>query len=152
MNKEIVKAMNRKPNNFKKWWAKNGYKVWRVILFPIWLCVWGKGKIDNFLYARSFANSSWDEERADEILNYYIPRCSNWDEDTKSFYFFDNGYGWDMRFAKKHLKRKDRNFWRHNEYNIRRYLVENFELEGFTKELGYCYDSSTEITFHMIEG
>ena len=41
MNAEIIKAMNKKEtaiDRFGKWWAKNGYKVMRVILFPIW---WG---------------------------------------------------------------------------------------------------------------
>ena len=41
MNKEVVKAINKKESKFnaiKKWWDKNGYKVMRVVLFPIW---WG---------------------------------------------------------------------------------------------------------------
>ena len=41
MNKEITKAMNRKEKK-TTWWKKNGYKVMRIILFPIWLGIKGK--------------------------------------------------------------------------------------------------------------
>ena len=60
-----------------------------------------------------------------------------------------------MCFAKKYLKRKDRRFWNVHEGwaggNIRSYLINNFELDGFAKEIGDCYDGWTEITFTMIE-
>lgn len=154
MNKEVVKAMNKKENRFnaiKKWWDKNGYKVMRVVLFPIWLGIKTKEKITSYLNSRE----EWSEERVKEILNYYIPRLADWNEEDKSFYFFDNGYGWSIGLAKKYLKRKDRRFW--NIYNgwsggkIRSYLIDEFELEGFEKEVGNCSEGWTEITFRMIE-
>ena len=153
MNAEIIKAMNRKNEKHpvRDWWKKNGYKVTRVVLFPIWGCVWAHDKIKNKLNARI----EWSDERANEILSYYVPRTCEWDEDTQELYFFDNGYGWSMNFAKKHLKHKDRRFW--NKYKrwyggeIRDYLLNKFELEGFTKELGICEDGRTEIIFHKID-
>ena len=154
MNKEVVKAMNKKENRFnaiKKWWDKNGYKVMRVILFPIWWGIKAKAKIDYHLNSRE----EWSEERVKEILNYYIPRFADWDEEDKCFYFFDNGYGWSIGLAKKYLKRKDRRFWNiHNGLGggmIRSYLIDEFELEGFEKEVGNCSEWRTEITFRMIE-
>ena len=154
MNKEVVKAMNKKENKanaIKKWWNKNGYKVMRVVLFPVWWGIQAKEKITLYLNSRE----EWSEERVKEILNYYIPRNSEWDEDDKSFYFFDNGYGWSIMLAKKYLKRKDRRFWNvHRGFvggKIRSYLIKEFELEGFKKEIGDCSDGWTEITFRMIE-
>ena len=97
----------------------------------------------------------WSEERANKILNYYIPRRAEWDNEDKTFYFFDNGYGWGMSFAKKYLKRKDRRFW--EVWNgwcggeIRLYLINHFELEGFTKEVRNCENSWTDIIFTMKE-
>ena len=59
-----------------------------------------------------------------------------------------------MCSAKKYLKRKDRRFWNvHSSWNggnIRSYLIDEFELEGFEKEVGNCYDGWTEISFKMI--
>ena len=154
MNKEVVKAMNKKENRFnaiKKWWDKNGYKVMRVVLFPVWFGIKAKEKITSYLNSRE----EWSEERVKEILNYYVPRLADWDEEDKCFYFFDNGYGWSIGLAKKYLKRKDRRFWNvHNDWcggKIRSYLINEFELEGFEKEVGNCSDGWTEIAFRMIE-
>ena len=153
-NKEVIKAINKKENRFnaiKKWWDKNGYKIMRVVLFPIWWGIKAKEKINYYLNSRE----EWSEERVKEILNYYVPRFVDWDEEDKCFYFFDNGYGWSIGFAKKYLKRKDRRFWNiHNGWGggkIRSYLIDKFELEGFEKEVGDCSDGWTEIAFRMIE-
>ena len=150
MNKEIIKAMNRKPkrkSNFRRWWYKNGYKVNRVIFFPIWIFALTCKKIENWLNNRQ----KWNEERANEILNYYIPRRAEWDKHTEEFYFFDNGFGWSINLAKKYLKRKDRRFWElHNGWcggRIKDYLKNTFELEGFTKTVLNVDNSWTEIIF-----
>lgn len=152
MNAEVVKAMNRKEKKtsaFKVWWRKNDYKVYRVIFFPLWIFSIILKKISKKLNAKNF----WSEKRADEILSYYVPRFSRWYTDEQEFYFFDNGYGWSIGLAKKYLKRKDRRFWKVNNGfvggKIREFLINEFELEGFTKEVGNCSDGWTEITFKM---
>lgn len=153
MNTEIIKAMNRKNEKhpIRDWWKKNGYKVMRVVLFPIWIPVWAVDKIKN----KMWASIEWDEERLHEVLSYYVPRKCSWNEEEQELYFFDNGYGWSMCYAKKRLKRKDRAFWK--KYSgwsggkIRQYLLFQFELEGFTKKLGNCSDGWTEIYFKKNE-
>ena len=154
MNKEIIKAMNKKEtkiDGFGKWWNKNGYKVMRVILFPIWWGIKAKEKIEAHLNSKC----EWSEEKANKILSYYIPRKAEWDAENKCFYFFDNGYGWSMCYAKKYLKRKDRHFWKiYGDWiggKVRSYLIDEFELKGFEKKVCDCYDGRTEISFTMIE-
>lgn len=154
MNKEVIKAMNKKEvktNAIRKWWNKNGYKVMRVILFPIWWGIKAKEKIETHLNSKC----EWSEERANEILNYYIPRNAEWDAEDKSFYFADNGIGWGMKYHQKKIKLSDRRWWRRYTSGwggeVRTYLINKFELEGFTKEVGDCYDGWTEVTFRMIE-
>ena len=150
MNTEVIKAMNKKKDKptFRKWWGKNGYKVMRVVLFPIWIGTIVVEKVQKRLNAKQV----WSEERANEILSYYIPRRANWIAEDNEFYFFDNGMGWG-NLAKKHLKMKDRRWW--NNYKgwcggkIRDYLIEQFELEGFTKEVFDTYDGRTEIIFKL---
>lgn len=152
MTTEIIKAMNKteKKHPARKWWNKNGYKAMRVILFPIWIGMVITEKINKYLNSRQ----EWSEERAKEILNYYVPRRADWCAEDKTFYFFDNGMGWG-NLAKKYLKRKDRRWWNlHRGWTggkIRDYLLNEFELEGFTKEIGNCYDGWTEVSFTMIE-
>lgn len=150
MNAEIIKAMNKKEkkNTFRKWWNKNGYIVMRVVFFPIWIATLIKEKIEKWLNSRE----SWNEERVNQILNYYVPRKAEWDNEDKTFYFFDNGYGWGIYHAKRYLKRKDRRFWKVNHIALRHYLINKFELEGFTKEKGDCSNGWTEISFELREG
>ena len=154
MNKEIIKAMNKKEtkiDEIRKWWSNNGYKVMRVILFPIWWGIKAKEKIDAYLDSRN----TWSEERANEILSYYIPRNADWDAEKKSFYFFDNGMGWDLRCRQKRVKLKDRRWWKNHTRawggKVRTYLIDKFELEGFEKTVGDTDDFYTEVTFKMIE-
>lgn len=154
MNKEIIKAMNKKEtklDKIRKWWYKNGYKVIRVIFFPIWLGIKVKKKIENHLSSEC----EWSEERADEILSYYIPRKAKWNAEEKSFYFADNGMGWGMAHNKKFIKLRDRRWWNCNRGfyggKIRFYLIEKFEIEGFRKEVGNIYNQWTEVTFYLIE-
>ena len=150
MNKEIIKAMQiKKENKVRRWWRKNSYKVWRVALFPLWF----GGLLKNKIERRLNSKEAWNEERANEILNYFIPRRAEWDEKGQCFYFFDNGMGWGIAYAKKFLKRKDRRFWEVNccwwGGKMRTFMIDKFELEGFTKELGVCDEGWTEITFYL---
>lgn len=85
MNKEILKAIEdkQKEHPFRDWWNKNGYKVMRVVLFPIWIYV----EISDRIKAWNYERTTWDEERADEILQHYIPRRSDWLPEEKAFGF-----------------------------------------------------------------
>ena len=154
MNEEAIKVMNKKETKndaIRKWWNKNGYKVMRVILFPIWLGIKAKEKIEAYLNSKC----EWSDERAQEILNYYVPRKAEWDAESKSFYFADNGMGWGMKCHKKKLKLRDRRWWNCNRGfsggKIRAYLIEKFEMEGFEKIVGDTCDGWTEIAFKLIE-
>lgn len=157
MNAEIIKAMNRKNEKhpIRDWWRKTGQNVMIVVLFPIWAPFWALGWARDKIKSKMYARIEWSDERANEILSYYVPRKCSWNEEDQELYFFDNGYGWSMCYAKKRLKFKDRRFWK--KFNgwtggkIREYLLNTFELEGFTKELGNCSDGWTEIYFKKIE-
>lgn len=154
MNKEVIKAMNKKEtriDTIRKWWNKKGYKVMRVILFPIWWGIKTKEKIEAHLNSKL----EWSEERANEILSYYVPRKAEWDAEDKTFYFADNGLGWGSKHLQKKIKLSDRRWWRKYACGfgskVRIYMLEKFELEGFEKIIGDTSDGWTEITFKMIE-
>lgn len=149
MNKEILKAIEdkQKKHPFREWWSRNNYKGMRVILFPIWIYVEISDRIKNWLYERT----TWDEKRADEILQHYIPRASDWLPEKNAFWFYDNGYGWEIWSAKRFLKRKDHLFWRKFHWEIERYLIKKFELEGFKKEVLDTYGGGTEIIFKSLD-
>ena len=155
MNNEIIKAMQgkkeHKEHKARKWWRKNGYKVLRVVFFPLWFGNRAWEEINKRLNNKQ----EWNEERASEILNYYIPRRAKWNEKEQCFYFFDNGLGWNYHLAKRYLKRKDRRFWKVNctwwGGKMRTFMINKFELEGFTKKIGVCDEGWTEITYYLIK-
>ena len=154
INVEAIKVMNKKEtkiDTIRKWWNKNSYKVMRIILFPIWLGIKAKEKIEAHLNSRC----EWSDERAQEILNYYVPHKANWDAENKSFYFVDNGTGWGMKCNQRKLKLRYRRWWNCNRGfcggKIRTYLIEKFEMEGFEKIVDDTDDQWTEITFKLIE-
>lgn len=147
MNKEVIKAMNKKKN-FSDWWNKNSYKIIRVVLFPIWWGICLKEKIDKYLNSKCV----WNEDRADKILSYYIPRQAEWDNEDKYFYLADNGMGWLSKDRTKYIKFIDRRWWKCNCHpwggNVRKYLIEQFKLEDFEKKIGDIEDGWTEIYFN----
>lgn len=101
--------------------------------------------------SKRFKALQWDEARAQEILEYYIPRKAKWDKEKQCFYFFDNGMGWGLQCGQKLIKRKDRRFWKKFACGfggeIRKYLIEKFELKGFIKEVFEIEWNDTEIIF-----
>lgn len=154
MNKEIEKAMNRKESktfHFYGWWIRNGYKVKRVVLFPIWVYMCGKEKINNYLNSKC----EWSEEKANEILSYYIPRRSIWNAEEEYFLFWDNGENWSQKFNLKRIKIKDRRWWKNNAkiqgWKMKNYLIEKFEMEGFKKIIGDMDNGFISIYFKKIE-
>lgn len=145
MNKEIekmiIRSKNENKNTILKWWRKNRYKVLRVKLSLITFITFIKEKYDNIVRNRN----RWNEIKADRILQYFIPRKGKWYSEDNSLYFFDNGLGWET----KYVKFKDRAFWEINNREIRKYLINKFEIEGFIKEVGECSNGWTELTFYL---
>ena len=89
MNNEVIKAMNRKEkkHTFRKWWSNNGYKVLRVIFFPIWIV----GIIEEKTKKVSQWSPSMERETSQRNPQLLCPPQVDWDEEDKTFYFFDNG-------------------------------------------------------------
>ena len=154
MNKEVKKAIRKqeKKHTIRKWWRKNSYKIARAIFLPIWLYF----VIGEKYKKRRYTRLEWSEERAQEALSYYVPRYADWNVEEKCFHFADNGMGWTMReVVQKCVRRKNRAWWKKYASgwggDIRKYLIDTFELEGFTKTVEDTCDGWTEITFTLNE-
>ena len=109
-----------------------------------------KERINNCLNSKN----EWDEARANGILSYFIPRAAVWSEDTKTFYYANSGEDWDLMSSIEYLNKEDRIWWKCNTKpfggKIKNYLVERFELDGFTKKVIYTNDEGwAEILFKL---
>lgn len=152
MNRAVVRKIKGTPfNRFCKWWSKNGHIVMKIAFFPIWGCICARRKISVWLDSRQV----WNEKKANRILNYYIPRVSQWVAKDKALYFQDRGDGWSNHYILECIKRRHRRFWKCNIVqfggNIRKYLIDKFELEGFEKKVLDCRGSMAKICFKLIE-
>lgn len=145
MNKEVMKAMNKgnKESVVCETFKKVAYGTLRVVTLPLYGVSLVRNKVDNWNYNRLL----WNDKKAEEILNYYIPRVAEWDKEEKAFYMFDNGMGW----REKNIKLKDRKWWKKFARpfggKVRKYLINDFELEGFSKEVRDCSNGWTEVVF-----
>lgn len=123
---EKILARKEKELAIKEWWAKNRYKVNRVILFPLWVSV----EIYNKRKEKRYKHEKWDKKRADTFLQYYILKAARWDKESNSLYFWKSCYS---KPEKKFVKRKDRTFVLYYWFKIQDYLIDEFKLEEFTK-------------------
>ena len=138
MNKEVLKAMNKKEkktSNFKKWWNKNNYKVCRVLFFYIYLPSIAYEKIKKHIRKQI----AWSEEKATKALNYFLPHVLEFVEEDNAYYYCTNWHydGWNI--AKKvpfGMKKWAKKFG----YETLKYLEEGYENAEFSKsiEKDYC--------------
>ena len=110
-----------------------------------------KERINSYLDSKC----EWSEEKANEILSYYIPRRSIWNAEEKYFCFWDSGENWSEKFNLKRIKIKDRRWWKNNAkiqgWKMKNYLIEKFEMEGFKKIIGDMDNGFISIYFKKIE-
>lgn len=145
MTKEVEKAIKKankkdsKISQIKYWWGQNSDKVYRVIFFPIWIITIMSQKLKKYSYSKI----QWSEKETERILNYYIPKRARYNKEKRTFYLYCNSY------EDKYLKRKDRKFWAKFNYEIRTYLKEQYELEGF-KKITNIYLDIIDIKFVQI--
>lgn len=123
---ESYKNVNKTSaiKDFKKWWGNNGYKVMRVILFPIWICAWAYEKIKDY----NWKNTTFSAARAKEFCDWYLPRHINKTEN--GYYYYNNGYGFG-----KARRRKDKVFVSKYKYDLLQYIKNEYEIEGYTKRV-----------------
>lgn len=140
MNKEAAKAINRAEKNHpvRDWFKENHYNINKVLFFYVYIPV--------IIKEKRYKALQWDETKAQKILEYYVPRKAMWDRKDQCFYFFD----FDMNNPKL-IKRKDRRFWKKfSRREMRKYLKEKFELEGFAKNVLKIDWDDIEIIFEKV--
>lgn len=72
--KQKIKEGN-KPKR-PSWWSRNGYKVWRVILFPVYLWILGFRAFEDWMVKRQ----KLDDKKDDEILSAFLAKRAEVDE------------------------------------------------------------------------
>jgi hypothetical protein len=115
--------VRRNPTKYYRW---KEYSFRYRILFPLALIDYAWKCLNKF-YDSKF---TWNTGRAKRVLDRALPHVASWDEE-KLWY---NMYLGSFNF-KKWAKLKDKRFCGIYVYNIREYLKDGYEIEGYTKTI-----------------
>ena len=134
IEKQVAKKQRRDNNMFCKWWRYNSYKVWRVLLFWIWIPLLLLDIIDDKKYKAIKYNDETTKKYLDDVLPYLVSRC---EEDPNCFLFTtasDMGgiYLNSLMNLKSKYRKQERYFIKFYE-EVRTYIVRTYEVDGYEK-------------------
>ena len=141
IEKERQKYNKIKNNKFISWWKKNDYKVYRIILFPlfpIWVTelLWEKYK--DYKYKKLVFN----EEKCKKYLDFVIPKMVvRYNDDHNEILISNADDMGGIEFSDFHSS------WMHKKYRkqylfflkfyseIADYILEKYQIEGYKKNI-----------------
>jgi hypothetical protein len=140
--KELYKVENKHNRKIKRHHWKE-YEFRFYIEFPLVLVIYLIDCIKNNVYE----SATWDEQRAAKIITKTLPHILDKD---------DGKYWYSMEWTPVHFYNYsnifDKVFARKFDYKIQLYLKNEYQLEGFTKEItNDTWNRETWITFQKRE-
>lgn len=116
----------------RSWWNKNGYKVNRVILWPLWVTI----KLNEKYKTRQQPNF----KRIKKYLDKYLPERARgyWDKKLNGFGIIERD--WDNEYLL--IDSTNLIFYRHSraykycqrhKKTIQEYIFNEYQIDGFTK-------------------
>ena len=134
IEKQVAKKQRRENNKIKKWWRENDYKVWRVLLFWIWIPM----KLICDKNEKKYQEMQYKEETVKKYLDKVLPyMVSYWNEGSDCFLITS---AWDMGGINfKALMSLPRRYSKQRRYFTRfyqetqAYIVRKYEIVGYEK-------------------
>lgn len=134
IEKQVAKKQRRENNKLRKWWRNNSYKVWRVLLFWIWLPIKLLHDADEKKYKTIQYSDEITKKYLDKVLPYLV---SYWGEEPNCFLITSAGDMGSIRFtALMHLPRRYRKQQRYFIVfyeQVKAYIVRTYEIDGYDK-------------------
>ena len=126
-------AEKKKRMTFRKWWNKNGYKVIRVILWPVWLSYILKEKYKD----KSYDALAFSKETCKKYLDKVMPKmvaCYNEDHSEILISNADDMGGIQFSCFFRNCKNKKMSkFFRKFDVELRQYILEEYTIDGYEK-------------------
>lgn len=134
IEKQVAKKQRKENNKLRKWWRKNDYKVWRVLLFWIWIPMVLFGvKEEKRFKAIQYSNET-TKKYLDKVLPYLV---TYWREEPNCFLITSADDMGGINF--KALMGLPRRYRKQERYFIKfyqeaiAYLVRTYEVDGYGK-------------------
>lgn len=136
ITKEKEKENKRKNNKLRRWYRKNRYKIWRIILFPFWIYDILETKHRNNNYKKMRFSNEVCKEYLDKVMPFMI---LNYCEDTDRFFISNYHEAGDINIfdffdtnINKKYKKISRYFGKFNGY-LFDYILNEYEIDGYKK-------------------
>lgn len=141
IEKQVAKQQRRDNNKLRKWWSRNSYKVWRVLLFWIWIPIMLLDKKNIKQYDEMRYREETTKKYLDKVLPYLV---SYWDEDPSCFLFTTASDMGGINFRAlmslhRRYRKQERYFIKFYE-EVQAYIVRTYEIDGYAKFPIMTYD------------
>lgn len=134
IEKQVNKKKRRENNKLKKWWRNNSYKVWRVVLFWLWIPIKLLCCINKKRYKAMQYSDETTKKYLDKVLPYLV---AYWGEESNCFLFTSAGDMGGINF--KALMSLPRRYRKQGRYfvkfyqEVKTYIVRTYEVGGYEK-------------------
>lgn len=81
---------------------------------------------------------TWNEEKAKKVLDKMLPRILEWNKEENHYWCHIRKYGW--WYSQNRIPFYYRKWTNKFSYELKKYLIEKYELKYYTKEILDDYD------------
>lgn len=134
IEKQVAKKQRRENNQVKKWWRNNSHKIWRVLLFWIWIptLLINKSRIRQFKQIQY--NNEITKKYLDKVLPYLV---SYWNEESDCFLITSaddmGGINFKALMSLPSKYSKQRKYFTKFYQETKAYIVRTYEIDGYEK-------------------
>lgn len=130
---EYAKARKEKEQAKKKqkrkWWLIDGkhysYYIWAAPVVPFF-------ELADYIKNRNYKKRVWDTEKASKVIDATLPHILEYDEEDDCYWL---SFDWSPYLFEKHAPRHLRK-WAHKfAYQVRAYVFEDYQKEGWVKTI-----------------
>ena len=118
-----------KTKSKRKWWIINGknydYYIWAAPIIPFFV-------LADRIKERNYKKRVWDEEKAKKVIDTALPYVLDYDEGDDCYLF---SYAWSPYTFEKHAPRYLRKWAHKYAYQVRAYLFDKYQKDGWVKEI-----------------
>lgn len=141
IERQVNRKKRRENNKLRKWWRNNDYKVWRVLLFWLWIpmkliCDKNKNKYQAIQYKEETT-----KKYLDKVLPYMV---SYWNEESDRFLMttaYDmGGINFKALINLPSKYGKQRRYFTKFYQEVKAYIVRTYEIDGYEKFSILTYD------------
>ena len=134
--KDFEYAKTRKKNRHDKWYMiHTKHYSFCFLVLPLFPIVWLYDHIRRWISEKRV----WEERKAKHVLDYMLPHLLNYNNEKDYYYYRVNACApLSVRKAPFLYRKWSRKF----DYQLKWYLIDNYEREGYKKEISKNYDDT----------